>query len=329
MKIRAEIKVGLIILISIALLYFGLNYLKGSDIFANSSYYYAIYDRVDGLGNDNAVMLNGYKVGRVSSLELLPEEGNKILVRLEILQEGLKVPLNSDAVIINSDLLGTKAVRLEFAEDSVMHSYGDTLHSSIEKEIQKVVEEKLAPIQEQIEKLVEETRQVINTVEVAIGTVNETVDKAGTAIGTIDRAVYDIDTAFVGTTDDLRKVSVRINAIAANIQDNSEKINEVFDNLATISDSLTRVQYASAISNASNALAQIDSLITKVNNGEGSLGLLLNDEELYRNLEQAALEIDKLTEDMRVNPKRYVHFSVFGKNEKPEDKPKKKQRKED
>ena len=326
MKIRAEIKVGFVILVSIVLLYFGLNYLKGADIFANASHYYAVYETIDGLGIDNAVKLNGYKVGRVADLSLLPRQGNKILVKIEILQEDLKVPENSEAVIINADLLGTKAVELEFSSDTSFHDFGDTLQSSVELEIQKVVEERLAPIQEQIERLVAETRSLIERVSTTVDTVNFAVGKAGGAIETIDAAVVDIDTAFVRTTNDLRAVSQNINAIAANIRNNNDKIDEILDNLATISDSLTRAQYASAIENASRALAQVDSMITKVNNGEGSLGLLLNDDELYRNLEQAALEIDKLTEDMRVNPKRYVHFSVFGRKEKSEEKPKKKPR---
>ncbi len=327
MKIRPEIKVGFVILVSLVLLYFGLNYLKGSDIFANSSQYYAVYETVDGLGVDNAVQLNGFKVGRVSSLTLLPNSGNQILVKMEILQEGLHVPMNSKAVIINADLLGTKAVEFEFSDDTAMHAYGDTLLGTVEMEIQKVVEQRLAPIQQKIEDLVEETRDLIAKVTLTVGTVEETVDTAKLAIGTINTAVYNIDTAFRGTTNNLGRVSRNINAIAENIKNNNGKINEILDNLATISDSLTRAQYASAIENASRALAQVDSMITKVNNGEGSLGLLLNDDELYRNLEQAALEIDKLTEDMRVNPKRYVHFSVFGRKEKAEDKPDKKPRK--
>lgn len=326
MKIRPEIKVGTVILLAIALLYFGLNYLKGTNIFSTTSYYYAVYDGIDGLGVDNAVKLNGYKVGRVAQLTLLPERGNKILVKIEITQEGMRVPYNSDAVIINSDLLGTKAIAFEFSDTTLLHEYGDTLHGSVEMEIQKIVEQKLAPIQKKIEDLVSETNALIQQVKSTVGAVESTIDTAKFAIGTINSAVYNIDTAFSTAANSFNRVAYNIEGITANLRNNNDKINDILENLATISDSLTRAQYASAIENASRALAQVDSMITKVNNGEGSLGLLLNDDALYRNLEEASLEIDKLTEDMRINPKRYVHFSVFGRKEKEEDKPEPKPR---
>lgn len=327
MKIRNEIKVGAVILVALALLYFGLNYLKGSDIFVRARYYYAFYDQIDGLTRDNFVMLNGARVGRVSSVELLPSRGNKILVKMQILIPDLQIPDSTKAVIINQDLLGSKGINLEFpVVVTSFHEDGDTLIAGLEKQISQIVEEKLAPIQSKIEQLVEETRDLVSHVRLTVTTINETAHTAEKAITTIDHATVTVDSLITRSNQRVRQILDHVEAITANLEANSENISEIMKNLATISDSLTRANFATAIENATRSLAQFDSLLTSINNGEGSIGMLVTDDKLYRNLEQASLELDKLAEDLRVNPGRYVHVSVFGNKEKPEEKPKKKKR---
>ena len=326
MKIGNEIKIGAVVIVAIGLLYFGVNYLKGSDVFSNSRHFYAIYDKVDGLSPDNIVIINGYKVGRVSQISLLPELNNQILVKFEILQSDLEIPKNSVARIISQDLLGSKAVALVFSDEMEYHENGDTLVSGIEEELKSVIERKLAPLQSQIERVIDESRAMIEQTKLLIENTNVQVKKAGTSIDIINKTTGDIDQLVLDQNENLTRVLGDITAIASNIRNNSEYINEIIENVATISDSLTRANYASAIQNASNAMAQLDSMVTMINDGQGSLGMLLHDDKLYNNLEQASLEIDKLAEDLRVNPERYVHFSFFGKREKSDKKPDKKER---
>lgn len=304
----------MVILIALGLLYFGLNYLKGSDIFVKARYYYAVYDRIDGLTRDNLVMLNGAKVGRVASVDLMPKRGNKILVKIEMQLEDLLIPDSTRAVIVNQDLLGSKAINLEFPATMRFEQNSDTLIPGIEKEISQVVEDKLKPIQAKIERLVEETQDLVAMVGVTVSTINETVHTAESAIGTIEHATITIDTMVTQQNKKLNIVMGNIAAITSNLRANSDNINDILENIATISDSLTRANYAQAVQNASSALAQFDSLITSVNNGEGSLGLLVTDDQLYRNLEQASIEIDKLAEDIRRHPKRYL--APLGKKNK-------------
>ena len=329
MKVRNEIKVGLVALIAIGLLYFGMSYLKGSNVFSESRYFYAVYKNVAQLQNDNEVVLNGVKVGRVANIKLLPDDGNKILVKMEIIQNDLKIPDSSKAIIASLDLLGTKGIELELSELGSFHVSGDTLIPELKKDVVGVVEEKLAPIQREIELVIIEARDLIAKTQIMIETTNESVKKAQTSMEVINKTTKDVDIMVQEQNENLTKGLTDIDAIASNIRSKSKQINTIIDNVATISDSLTRANYASAIENASSALNQLDLLITKINDGEGSLGLLINDDKLYNNLEQASLEIDKLAEDLRVNPSRYVHFSVFGKKEKSEEKLKKKARDDD
>jgi len=328
LKIGSEIKVGAVIIVALGLLYFGMNYLKGSDVFSKSRSFYAIYEKVDGLSTDNVVLVNGFKVGRVASITLIPENGNLIMVKMEILEDQLNIPDSSVARIVSEDVLGTKAISLEFTQDTIYHMSGDTLISDIDEALQSIIEEKLAPLQLQIEGVIAEARDLVTTTKILVTTTNESIEKAKTSMDVINKTTRDIDKLVVTQNENLTRVLGDITAIASNIRNNSKNINAILENVATISDSLTRANYAAAIENATNALTQLDSMITKINEGEGSLGMLLNDDKLYNNLEQASLEIDKLAEDLRVNPERYVHISVFGKKEDKEDKPKKKDRKE-
>ncbi|MEX2597374.1 MAG: MlaD family protein [Salibacteraceae bacterium] len=328
MKVANEIKVGVVIAAALGLLYFGLNYLKGSDIFKTSRHFYAVYDKVDGLNTDNVVLVHGFKVGRVASITLIPDVENKILVKMEILEESLNVPDSSVARIISQDLLGSKAIALEFSKAQSFHDSGDTLISDMEEALQSVIEEKLAPLQAQIELVIDETRDLVSGTKILVQTTTESIEKAKTSMDIINRTTNNIDKMVVQQNENLTRVLGDITAIATNIRNNSQNINEILDNVAVISDSLTRANYASAIQNASNALTQLDSMVMKINQGDGTLGMLLNDDKLYNNLEQASLEIDKLAEDLRINPERYVHFSVFGKKRDKDKKPDKKERKD-
>jgi len=317
-----------VIIIALGLLYFGMNYMKGSDVFSKSRYFYAIYEKVDGLNTDNVILVNGYKVGRVAQITLIPEKGNLIMVKMEILEDQLNIPDSSVARIVSEDVLGTKAISLEFTQDTIFHMSGDTLVSDIDEALQSIIEEKLAPLQLQIEGVIAEARDLVSATKILVTTTNESIEKAKTSMDVINKTTTDVDKLVVTQNENLTRVLGDITAIASNIRNNSKNINAILENVATISDSLTRANYAAAIQNATNALTQLDSMITKINEGEGSLGMLLNDDKLYNNLEQASLEIDKLAEDLRVNPERYVHVSVFGRKESKEDKPKKKDRKE-
>jgi phospholipid/cholesterol/gamma-HCH transport system substrate-binding protein len=292
LKVRNEIKIGALIVVALGLLYFGLNYLKGSDIFSKARFYYAVYDRIDGLTRDNPIMLNGAKIGRVTGVDLMPSLGNKVLVKMEIQLEDLLIPDSTRAIIVNQDLLGSKAINLEFPINGKFDINGDTLIPGIEKEISQVVEESLAPIQAKIERLVDESSDLVAHVKITVNTINETVHTAETAIGTIQHATVSIDTMITQQSKKLSAVLNNVTAITSNLKANSENINNILENIATIS----------------------DSLITSINNGQGSLGMLVTDDKLYRNLEQAAIEIDKLAEDIRRNPKRYV--APLGKKNK-------------
>lgn len=311
------------VLLSVALLYYGLNYLKGNDIFSNKRQYFAIYEHVDGLSVDNQVVLNGFKVGKVNSAQLLTETG-RIKVGFTISEQNLKIPKNSTAKIVSLDVLGTKAIDLEFSSDTASAPSGDTLLAANQKDLQSSVDERIKPLEEK-------TKQLLGSIDSAVVIVQSILNKEArenlsASFVSIKKSFQAFEKTAVTMNDLVENESEKISNIMSNVasitgnfQRNNEALTNVINNMSDVSDSLAKADVAATMRSAQVALQSTAEVLDKINRGEGTIGELVNNDTLYNNLEQSALELDKLLEDLRVNPKRYVHFSIFGKRDK--DKP--------
>jgi len=331
LKLKKEVIVGFVVLLAIGLLYFGFNYLKGSDVFASKRQYYAVYDRIDGLTIDNPVQINGFRVGRVSSAELSFTQKGKILVGFEITEERIQIPKKSIAMIASVDILGSKAIVLTLSEETEIAPYGDTLIAEIEEDLKSVVDKRIAPLEQK-------TKQLISSIDSAVTIVQAILDKDAReslsesfysikrALRSLENTAFQFNEMVSSERDKVEKIFSNVESISENLRRNNTQINNVISNLSEVTDSLAASNLKTTIKNANIAIRNISVVIDKVNSGQGSLGQLVNNDTLYNNLEQATLELDKLLEDMRVNPKRYVHFSIFGKSEKEKEKPEKKPR---
>jgi phospholipid/cholesterol/gamma-HCH transport system substrate-binding protein len=324
MKKRSrEIRVAILVLVSVALLYYGLNYLKGNNIFSNNRVYYAIYDHVDGLSVDNTVVLNGFKVGKVSTARLIPESGD-IEVGFTIFEENLRIPRNSVAKIVSLDLLGTKAITLEFSTDSVIAVAGDTLLAGNEMDLQSSVDERIKPLEEK-------TKQLLGSIDSAVVIVQSILNKEARenlsasfvsikrSFQSFEKTAISVNNLVESETAKISGIITNVGSITKNFQSNNKSLTNIINKMSAVTDSLAEADLARTVIAAQLALESTAQVLDKINRGEGTIGELVNNDTLYNNLEQSALELDKLLEDLRVNPKRYVHFSIFGKRDK--DKP--------
>ena len=328
-KIPKEVLVAVVVLASIGLLYFGLNFLKGNSIFGEKRQYYAVYDHVNGLTVDNAVTLNGFKVGKVNQAGLIPDQPGKILVGIVINEEQLMIPSKTVARIISQDLLGTKAIALIITEDSTSAQIGDTLVSEVEKELQESVDERIKPLEKKTKQLLGSIDSAVVIVQSILNTdARENLSASFVSIKksfqTLEKTAVKVDALVASESEKISSIITSVQSITNNLKKNNARITDVITNFSNISDSLAKVDFAETMMNASKALKQTADIMTKVNSGEGTIGMLLHNDTLYTNLESSALELDMLLEDMRVNPKRYVHFSIFGRKDK--NKPEKKDR---
>jgi len=297
MKISKEIKIAIISIATIVAFILGANFLKGKNFLKPERTFYAFYDDANNLISSSAVFLKGMKVGRVDRLDFVGSPGN-LQVRVTIvINERLDIPKNTIARIATADLLGTKIVELIFSNEPEFLKNGDTLIGEVEVNMMNEITSQLMPMKDKIESLVTS----LDTLATSINTIlNEDAQRR------IQTAIWDLSLAMMNTKH-------LIAAIQGIVNTERENLNKIFENFATISENLNRADFASTVNALQNMLAQTESLIKNLNEGEGTTGLLLNDQKLYDELTNSAANLSKLLEDMQANPRRYVHFSLFGR----------------
>ena len=321
MKVSKELKIGIVALVAIGILYVGVNYLKGINLWAGQETYYAIYDDIAGLGVANPVLLNGYKIGQVVDLNLLTELNGKILVGYIISEKGLAIPVDSRFKIFSSDLLGSKAVQLQLGDSSLLAIPGDTLDSEVEESLSDAVNKQILPLKNKAEALIANIDSAMVSLNAILNKdtqedLNKSFTSISEALAKFRDTAYRLDTLMVQERVKISAILDNMQSITYSLSSNSENIKNILANLESVSDSLAKADIKATVDNAKSALAGASQIMDKINMGEGSLGMLINNDTLYTNLAHASQELEWLLEDMRVHPNRYVHFSMFGKKEK-------------
>ena len=312
MKVRNEVKVGIIVTAAIAGLVWGINYLKGVDIFSRTTKIYAVYDSVEGLVKSNAVILKGYRIGQVHDLKFLPDKTGRMIATITISRK-VFVSKSSSAQIINSDFFGGKAVNIDLGSDPEPVKEGDTLRS----EVISGLSEQIGPIKDKAESLIQSLDSVANSLHLLLdektrANVSKSFESLSKILATFENASRQLDNMLSSDKSKLNMMISNAESITANLKKNNEKISTILDNFSQISDSLAKANLANTLLNANKAMSELATVMQKINKGEGSLGLLINNDSLYNNLTQTASDLDKLVVDLKANPKRYVHVSVFG-----------------
>lgn len=331
MKVSNEVKVGAVAVISIALFYFGFNYLKGVNLLEKRNQFFAIYNNLSGLSLNNPVQINGYNVGKVNKVELIKDHSGRILVGFVITEPEFNIPKNSIAQIVSLDLLGSKGISLDMGNSIELAQTGDTIMSDIEEDLAAIVDERIAPLETKVNALLGNVDSAIVIVQnildkEARGQLTASFESIRRTFETFEQTSKELEAMIAEERNNVESILSSVKVTASTLEKNNDQITSIITNLNTISDSLSAANFGETVSSANKALKDLSALLTTVNEGNGTVGQLLYNDTLYYNLEQASLELDKLLEDMRVNPKRYVHFSIFGKSEKPEEKPAKKTR---
>lgn len=321
MKLKKEAIIGFFILIGILLLLWGLNFLKGSNIFTRSRHFYAIYNKVEGLEPASPVKFNGYQVGLVKEVYFHPAYDGRIVVKFSVEEKGLQIREDAKATIISADLLGTKAIDLYLGKSPKILQDGDTLLSDIEKSLTEEVNAQILPLKRKAEGLIQSIDSAV-TIFTAIfnqdarAQLQQSFASIQRSIATFEKTAKRIDTLVSRESYTLSALLRNVRNIAANIDNNAPKINNIITNFSTLSDTLAAANFAQTITRTNEALKEVSYIMEKINKGEGSLGALLHNDTLYKNIEAASRDLDLLLEDMRLHPGRYMHFSVFGKKDK-------------
>lgn len=310
MKLSNEVKVGILVTAALAALIWGLNYLKGKDLFTSRNKYFAVYKSVDGLVTSNPVFMNGYKIGIVNQIDFMPDKSGDLLVTL-LIEKDVFVAKNSIARIFSSDLIGTKALRIDLGDAPESLSDYDTLKAELEFSFAQKVGDQVGPIKDKTERLIVSIDSLVTIFTALFDTKTNGNIKEG--IAHMNNTLSSFDHLMADDKSKLNVMLSNLSSITSNLKDNNAQINKVLDNMSSITDTLAAVQFEGTIAKADHLISEMDAVFSKINKGEGTLGQFVNNDTLYTHLDHTAHDLDELLKDLKVNPKRYVHFSMFGK----------------
>lgn len=306
---------------AIAAFIWGLSFLKGTNLFGRKFYLYALYPKIENLFPANPVQINGYKIGQIKSIGLVQRNGrNMVLVKM-LINDPVRIPRHSIARAVSADLLGSKAIEIIFSQDIEYTKDGDTLNAETEQGIKESFNKQIAPLQAKAEKLVGSIDSVMTVVNMVLNretreNIEQSFASVRRAILSLEQTSYRMNDFITAANPKMKEVLGNLALITANLNKSEAKINNILANFSAMSDSLAKSQIKSAITSADNSLKELNTLLTKINQGQGTLGKMAKNDSLYNNLNKSAEKLEKLLQDVRMNPKRYVHFSIFGKSDK-------------
>ncbi len=321
MKITREAKIGLFAAVSLAALYFGYNFLRGKKVFSPLVTYYVVYNRIDGIVKSTPIYFKGLKVGQVEKLELFrTDSANLILVTLNI-DKKIQLSRSSEARIVSMDLLGGKAISLMIPSLLDPIKSKDTLIGSIETTLSASISEMITPVKNKTENVLVSLDHILAEFEKVLdqgGTQNLTASTKDLAIimKNLNEMSSTLNRVIKSQEGNANQLAGNLEAITANIKRSNQDIASSLKHMNQLSDSLAQAPLKSTIEQLNKTSIELASISKKLNSGEGTAGMLLNDEALYNNLNKTTEELNALLKDLRENPKRYINVSVFGGKDK-------------
>ena len=319
-KLSPEFKIGTVVLGGLVLLVLGVNYLKGFNPFGSSTRYYAAYQKIDGLAISNPVLVNGFKVGQVTSVKFSESGDGTLIVAFDIEEDGLRIVKDTKARIFSSDLFGTKAIELIAGASTELAVAGDTLLSETEVGIAEAVRIELMPLKNKTDQLIESVDEILTNFKAvfeddAVQGLPVAFASFQRTITTLEHTTKQLDGMVTENRSAVASVMRNVNEITTTLKENDAAITNVISNFSSISDSLAAINFATTIARADAALASVADISARVQRGEGSLGALLASDSLHDGLVETNRQLQFLVNDLYMNPWRYVKVSVFGKKD--------------
>ena len=299
MKLTKEIKIALVAIVGILILYFGINFLKGMNLFSTNNAYYMTFDDIQGLGASTPIYADGYKVGTVDGLEYDYKENGPIKVKVDI-NKDLRIPQGSKAEIVK-DLMGNLQVNLLLANNPRERvEPGGVIPGAVNGGMM----DKAANLIPVVEKMLPKLDSILTSVNALLA------DPALAA------SLHNVETITSNLTVSTRELNTLMAGLNKQVPGMVRKANGVLDNTNRLTANLASLDVQGTLNRVNQTLESAHQFTEKLNSNQGSLGLLMNDTKLYDNLTSTMSHADSLVIDLKAHPKRYVHFSVFGRKDK-------------
>lgn len=305
---KTEFKVGLFGLLVLVILFFGIKFLKGSDIFQKENVYYATYNDVSGMLVSSNVFINGLRVGYVKEITTTNERADNFVVAFTV-RSDIKIPEDSKILLFSSDLLGSKALKLQLGNSSKIISDGDTIKSDKELGMLDNLGVSISPMMNNLDSILSSLNNILNiqnqnSLQNTIANIETTTERLGNITTNLDNLMSSEKTK-------LAKIIENTESITSNLKDNNQKLTNIIQNVDNIVDSAAKANIGSTLIETGKSIERLNSVLGVIEKGKGNVGLLINDEELYKSLDNSAKNLNKLIEDIKENPKKYINVSVF------------------
>jgi phospholipid/cholesterol/gamma-HCH transport system substrate-binding protein len=306
LKISREIKTAVLVIMSIFMFLWGYNFLKGKNLFDASNKLYVVYENVAGLATSAPVTLNGLTIGKVNSITINPD--GKLLVELHITTD-FPISKSSIAEIYDSGIVGGRQIAIKpNLSDKNYTVSGDYLQASSKLGLTDALAQQLEPLQAKIQELLENADVLFTNVNDVLDT--KTRQNLKNSIASLDTTLAEFSVASKNINELIAVNKTNLNSIVSNFD-------KTASNFAVISDSLAKANLGQTVKNLEKTLAEVDKIMTALEQGKGTMGKLIKDETLYTNFSKTSKELELLLQDVRLHPTRYVNVSLFGKKNKP------------
>ena len=305
---KKEVKIGIFAVLMICCAWAGVRFLSGIDVFGANKKYYATYDSVSGLFTASPVMIRGVKVGTVTAIEFDPSVDEKVVLELSI-KSKYKIATNSTAKIYSDGLMSGKAIQILMGDATTILEQGDTIASLRDPDLMEVAGSELEFFKHHVDEVSASLTLTLNSLNALLETnaknIEGTLSNLNSMSGTVDGILVDQERNISEAIKGLSKFSTMLG-------NNAVRMDSIVGSVSELTTQLSKEDFAA---NLGEITSNLNALLSKLNRGEGAVGMALNDERLYESLNDATTNLSLLFGDFQANPKRYVHFSLFGKSE--------------
>lgn len=313
---KKNIIIGFTVLASLTALFLGINFLKGKRIFNKERIFYALYDKVDGLSKSDKVTIKGFKVGHISEVKFTDQNASKLLVAFTV-DGNYNIPQNTIAQIVTTDIMGSRSLELEFPKivDKYAHS-GDTLQGTLSKGLKEEVSAQVLPIKAKAEELMSSLDTLLVSAHTVLGSNSQqnliaSIESMSKTFKHLEKATGNLEDIIGSEKGTMVGILKNFESITQNLKKNEDKISNILTNFSSLTDTLVQADVAGTLIETQRALQEFADIMKSVNKGEGSVGAFLTDRGLYNQMENAATNLNRLMSDIRLNPKKYVSFSLL------------------
>lgn len=311
---KREVKIGVFAVVMLGCLWGGIRFLSGIDIFSRNVPYYVAYPEIGGIQTATPVTIQGVKVGTVTAIDFDPSVSRDVVLQLTV-RRSFRIPSDSKARIYSDGIMGGKAIAIEMGDSPQPLSKGDTLVAAETRDMLAAAGTELADVKERLTRVMDNLAVTLENVNTLLADNKGNIDGMLTHLNSISG---NMDAVLAAEKGSLRATIDNIGRFSTALGENSERFSSMIANLDRFSQQLTEADIDSLSQGLRATLSELNRTVSRINEGEGTVGKLMNDPRLYESLETASANLAALLEDLKSHPKRYVHFSLFGRKDKGE-----------